>query len=178
MRVDLWISILLAVPLAVLANLLTPRIRDWLDRRAQRTAAQRRRRTVEQARSEIARLHTELERLSTFTSDPHQYHCFLLEILIRATLYGAMAGLYAGLLFATASWLGIGDFWNLAGNLQGYIYTAGQIVSLIGFTMVFRTCWQGLSVIRRVADFPMQKQIMEAVIAVYEHQIAEAPRAG
>ena len=37
MGIDLWISIALAIPLAIVANLFTPKLQKWLDARLERS---------------------------------------------------------------------------------------------------------------------------------------------
>lgn len=154
MKTDFWVSVLLAIPLAIAANLITPRVRAWLDKRAERGARQRRERTQKQRDEIVARIRADIGEIESFRIDRSRLHEFLLEMLIRATLYSAIGGVYAGLLF------GFVEFYVVSRAIA----PAAQLITVMTSLMVFQVCWRGLRVIRRVRNFDSWKKDLEQEI--------------
>lgn len=147
MKVDLWISLLLAIPLAIAANLLTPHIRSWLDRRAEKGASVRLERTRREREASIARLEDEIEEIENYRGDRAKLHELLLETVIRATLYGAIGTAVASLMFTLLRVIGHGYLY------EAVVYSTSQFVTVVTSLMVFQVCWRGLKVIQRVRNF-------------------------
>lgn len=163
MSVDLSITILLAIPLAIIANLVTPKVRDIIDSRAEKSQIKKKEATEKSRASSLARITKELEAIREYKNDSQKYYSYLLEVMIRATLYGAMTGLYAGMLSALAYFMRNSDF------SRDMIVTMAQLIGMLGSMLIFMVSWQGLKVIRRVQSFDaFETEANEKICALSE----------
>jgi len=80
-----WIGISAAIPLSVVANLVTPRSQQWLARRNASRAARR-----------SNELREELESIEKLTSEPGRLQIFLLESVLLITLLTSVIGVLSG----------------------------------------------------------------------------------
>ncbi len=158
MDINLWISVLLAIPLAIVANLFTPKVREWIDARAERRKEKKRKQTEEQKQAAIGRINKECDEIERFVGNRTIYREYLLEVVIRATLYGAISALYAGAVSVIA--------WSvdLGGIAQKLLFSVAQFATLFGSLLVFQVSWKGLKVINRVHDFEIFKEKCERQI--------------
>ena len=153
MSIDLWISVLLAIPLAIIANLATPHLRIWIDQKAEHGRRRKREKTVKQKRKTIKELKETVAVIEELVTDRSKYREFLLETLVRVALYGAIGGIIGGI--ANTVFI----FSNqLANNItQRFLVMAlasfSQLAALLVAILIFRACSDGLSTIRRVKNF-------------------------
>ncbi len=118
-----WIGLALAIPLSVLANLLTPAAQRWFDRRNQARLARH-----------AGDLREEYELIRSFVRDRSRLNSFLLAAVIRSTLIGSLVGIITGMVFAAASIAYLGGIPN----------AFGQVLAVIGAIMVVRISSDGL----------------------------------
>lgn len=131
LNTSFWFGLAAAIPLSIMANLLTPRIQRVLARRSDARAARR----SEQIQSEL----DEIERL---TREPGRLQTFLLESVLLITLLTSAIGVLAGVFFAFSNMLG-------ASRLFASI---GQLVAVGGGVVVMKECIEVLRKSRRARD--------------------------
>ena len=88
MGIELWISIALAIPLSILANLLTPRIQAWLDSRSKQRSLQR-------THQRLAEIEEELTIAKSYRDDRAFFHEYLFSVIIKTTFLSAGCGIAA-----------------------------------------------------------------------------------
>lgn len=91
MSVDLWISVALAIPLAIAANIVTPRVQHWLDARLSKG---RERKVAEQSQkrqTQVALLRKEYDEVATLHADPAKLTHHYLD-----TLFGLPSTAHSG----------------------------------------------------------------------------------
>lgn len=87
-NMQFWLGLAFAIPLSVLANLVSPKIQDFLSKRF-----------VAAARSRELQRTKEAERVIEYVNDSAKLNTYLLVTLIVATMFGAMIGVFTALLF-------------------------------------------------------------------------------
>ena len=162
--VDLWISVGLAVPLAVAANLVTPRVRTWLDNKAESGALRRRRRGIAEKRRALADTKRMIDEIEGFMSSRWRYHEYLLETVIRATLYGALGTMAGSVAFAIPSL-------QVSASLGVLL---GQMIILLTYTIVGQICWRALRIITRFRNAAGFLDEARKRVAALESELAAA----
>ena len=162
MKIDFWISILVAIPLAITANLLTPWMSHWLDVRAEKGRYRKREKTVKAREASRKRLQAELAEVDAYRADPARLHSLLLDSILRCITYGAVGTAYLTLGYATFNVF-------LSGNhTVGFIRTvrlvtlpALQLFVVIVNMVVFTIGMRAVRISRRVRNYDIWRQTME-----------------
>ncbi len=142
-----WIGISAAIPLSIAANLLTPRIQQWLARRsATRAAAQAR------------ELREELESVERLVSEPGRLQTFLLESVLLITLLTSAVGVMSGAFFVLSGFFGASKWFA----------SVGQLIAVFGGVMVTRECVQVLRRSQRARDPAGYRSKVEAQLKEIE----------
>jgi len=138
--INLWISVLLAIPLAIIANIYTPRVQYWLESRGQKRSKKR-----------IQQLEVELEELKDFYENPEKFHQYLLGVVIRATYIGSIVGIFAGITYVLSRFAR--EFIHI--NFVNFIFSiSGQLVSMIGAMMIINVCSSAIRIITNMKNYP------------------------
>lgn len=159
MSVDLWISVALAIPLAIAANILTPRAQHWLDSRLSQSKA---RKAEEQKAKRVAQLRNvekEFEEAQQLAADKANLTHHYLDALLKVAFYGAFGSIYASLF----GFLGEVGRWEGLLGILGRI--GGQVTALFVAMIIFLTCFKAAKAARRVRDFPKYKIETEKLLA-------------
>lgn len=159
MSADLWISVALAIPLAIAANLVTPKAQRWLDERAskgkERKTAEGKKKRAEQ----LAILQKEMIEVEALSQDSAKQTNQNFVALLKVAALGAFASIYGGI-FAVLGEVGRWDgFLGLIGRL------GGQVIALMTGTLIFMTCSKALRMNRRVNEFEKYKKETDKLIA-------------
>ncbi|WP_022947330.1 hypothetical protein [Methylohalobius crimeensis] len=113
MSIDLWISIALAIPLAIVANLFTPKLQKWLDSRLERSKKAKIEKKEAARQLQLGELQKELLEVSKLHSDKADLNQLFLVSLIKVAMYGAIGTIYGAifpLMGELTSWGG--DWWG------------------------------------------------------------------
>jgi hypothetical protein len=142
-EISFWLGLLLAIPLAIAANLLTPQIQSWLDERNKNKALAR-----------TKDLQTEYELIKSYKTSREDFREYLLWIVIRTTYIGSLIGIFAGLAF------GIPNLFDIVGNydrgweiVRSIFFIGGQALSILGALLVVNICNNALQVYLKVKNF-------------------------
>ena len=141
LNTSFWLGLAAAIPLSILANLLTPRIQRALARRSEARAARR-----------AAQIQAELEEIERLTKEPGRLQTFLLESVLLITLLTSAVGVLAGVFFTLSNLLGI----------SGLFASMGQLVAVAGGVMVMKECIEVLRKSRRARDAEKFKTEVQA----------------
>jgi hypothetical protein len=146
LNLSFWLGLAVAIPLSIAANLLTPRVQQWVGRRSSVKA---------ERQSKL--LLSQMEELERLTSEPGRLQTFLLESVLIITLLTSMCGVLSGVLFAC-----VGFFPSTARLLL----PMGQLLVVGGAIVVGRECIDTLrksSRARNIEKFRVQvaKQLAE-----------------
>jgi hypothetical protein len=113
----------LSIPLSILANLFTPFVQRRLDRQSRKAALKRRKRDE-----------GDLKRIESYVQKPELYFTSLIEAGLKATLYSAVVGILAGIVYALGqlSYLvgrvNYGESWHL---WDDFLYEASPWISSV-----------------------------------------------
>lgn len=135
-----WIGLLIAIPLSILANILTPRAQKWLDRRSETKQSKR-----------AGTLRSEHAQVAALVEDQRKLHTYLLMVVVRATYIGSLVGIITGLIWAVNSFISYNEF----------ISGAAQILAVFGAIMIVRVCGEGMQVALKVQNYPSYKERVE-----------------
>jgi hypothetical protein len=130
--VNLWLSLLLAIPLSILANIVTPFVQRWLDKFNEK-------RVLERTKG----LQKEYEQVKHFAEDRSEFKEYLLWVVIRTTLVGSLVGIFSQALNAVGNILYVG----------GILYAISQVIGIIGSIMVINLCSDALKIYSKVQRF-------------------------
>jgi len=159
MTIDLWISVALAIPLAIVANIFTPKVQKWLDARLSQGREKKAAEQSQKRKAQLTLLEKELAEAEALQSDKANITHHYLEALIKVAFYGAFGSIYASLF----------SFLGEIGRWDGPLGTVGrlgaQATALFVAMIIFLTCMKALRTARRVRDFPKYKQNTEKLIA-------------
>lgn len=148
MSIDLWVSVGLAIPLAVIANIFTPKIQSWLEGRGKKRSKQR-----------TQELQKELDELTEYQESPEKFHQYLLGVVIRATYIGSLVGIFAGITYILTRFARefiYFDFANIVFSLTG------QVVSMIGAVMIINVCGEAIRRINSLKNYSSVSSDLES----------------
>lgn len=123
LNTSFWLGISAAIPLSIAANLLTPRIQQWLAKRSATRATERSR-----------ALQDELESIEKLVTEPGRLQTFLLESVLLITLLTSGFGVFSGFFFAMSYVLGASELFA----------SMGQLVAIVGGVLVMKECLAAL----------------------------------
>lgn len=171
MKVDLWITILLAIPLAIVANLLTPRLKSWLDSKAEKSKRIKTQAELKDRASRAQILRDKLEQVTKFHQDRGEHQSYILVQLLKIALYGALGGVYGGVLMMFQTFE-IEIFYRI--SLIG-----GAAVGLVTSMLIFVTSMSAIRMGKNVRDYQSFKNEIENAIALLVNKNEqEAPSNG
>ncbi len=158
MTIDLWISVALAIPLAIIANIYTPRVQRWLDNRVsknrQRKAAER----SQERKAQLAQLEKELAEAEALQSDKANLTHHYLDALLKVAFYGAFGSIYASIFTFIGEW----GSWDGPLGLVGRL--GAQVTALFVAMIIFLTCFKAAKAIKRAKNFSDYKEQTEQLI--------------
>lgn len=151
MTIDLWVSVALAIPLAVLANIFTPRVQNWLDSFATQGKKRKAAQQIQQRQKQLIRLEKELEQTEVLQADKASLTHHYLNALIRVAFYGAFGAIYQAL------FIFIGELGSWDGLLGRMARVGAQMVSLFIAMAIFLTCSKVSKSASRVRNYAQYK---------------------
>lgn len=142
------ISLLVAIPLSIAGNMLTPLFQNWRASKS-KNSAQKRLKVVEQ----------ELDQASKFSTDAGQLNTYLLVSLLGVILLFALPNVFGGVLSMLYAIPAIID------SAFGRFFTAfsGMLGALLNLMAVMRA-EQALTIYHRVREFEKYKKETESLI--------------
>lgn len=159
MSIDLWISVALAIPLAIAANIFTPRVQKWLDTKLSEGKERKAAEQSQKRKAQLALLEKELAEAEALQSDKSNLTHHYLDALLKVAFYGAFGSIYASLF----SFIGEIGRWD---GLLGMVGRLGaQVTALFVAMIIFLTCFKAAKAARRAKVFPKYKQEMDRLIA-------------
>ena len=135
-------SLILAIPLAILANIFSIPILKWFEKRSKTAGDKRATRDAEFA-----------AQAAGFAADRPSFYSYLLEAVLRTTFVGALTGILAGAFAIAGSGLNL----NIQGSnglykLAPIAYAATSLVSLVGAVIVLNITRTALIMVRKVRE--------------------------
>lgn len=162
MSVDLWVSVALAIPLAIIANLATPKLQKWLD---ERSSIGKERKAEEEQKKKIIpleQLKAELKGIEELIANPAKLINQNLTALLKIALYSAFGTLY-GSMFVL---LGEVGQWDGISGILGRI--GAQITALFVAMLVFYIAMKAIRTNNRVNKYEQYKEQTENLIKKLE----------
>jgi hypothetical protein len=158
LKASWWLALLLAVPLSVAANLITPYIQDWLSLRNEGLALDR-----------ITELKTEYLKVERYASNPELLNTYLISLVLESALYlsfvmiinhitGFLVGIGQPLIYAHLK-SGVTSKWRLILYALRPLHTS---VAIIGLLLILNLCKEGLSTYSKVQQFETYKAKIES----------------
>jgi hypothetical protein len=140
-------SVLIAIPISIVANLLTDPVQRKLDKRLKQQSA---RREANQAKFRIV--------VEELAADKAAFSNYLMVQVLRTTFFTALLGLFSGLAFAAGQLIVVTEVDEQAGNA---FFVLGQALALMGSLLVLtvvRAALQTASAVReaRKREIPRQ----------------------
>lgn len=117
-------SVVLAVPVGIVTNLLSSPIQRRVDRALKRSGETRQRTRAAYA-----------EQISLYAEDSTSFHIYLTEQILRTTVFTALFGLLSGLAFAAGQGAALTHLFIF--NVVNGLDLIGQLAALIGTLIVF-----------------------------------------
>lgn len=158
MSADLWLSVALAIPLAIAANIITPKVQRWLESRAFKGKEQKAAKQAKQRQAQLESMKAELEETKALYADKTKLIHLNLIALLRVTLYGALGTLY-------------GTIFGFVGEISNWTEAArlgAQATTLIVAMLIYFTCSKALRLSIRVSHFSSYKARAEHFIGELE----------
>lgn len=141
MDASFWIGLVLAIPLSIAGNMMTPRAQQWL---SQRSSTRRHKRHE--------RLVSEFEQVRKFADDRARFNTYLLTVVLAATFVGSAVAIASGAVWAVA---------YVTGSDQ-VLFSFGQVIGVLGAIFISKVCVDAMRVSARVSDFQAYKASVEA----------------
>ncbi|TVL30117.1 hypothetical protein [Shewanella algae] len=164
MSIDLWISIALAIPLAIVANLFTPKLQRWLDARLERSKKAKIEKKQFSRKLQLERLRKEFSEVSKYKNDKSELNQFFLVSLIKVAMYGAIGTIYG----AIFPFMGELTRWDGVGGVIGR--TGAQFTALAVSMLIFMTCIQTMRMHKKVRDFEEYEKNTKELIEQLEKE--------
>jgi len=161
MSIDLWISIVFAIPLSIFANIVTPKLQFWIDSRAELTKKRKLHVLQKRRKLQLLAIKKELDEVIKLHQDKAALIQEHLYSLIKVALYGAIASIYFGMFgILENSWL-----------LHGFITLSYQFISLIVGVLIFNTCIKAMRLHGKVKYYEKYKAESARLISEIENSI-------
>lgn len=159
MSIDLWVSIALAIPLAIAANIFTPRVQKWLDTRVSYVRERKAAEQLQKRQAQLASLEKELSEVEALTSDKMNLTHHYLSALLKVAFLGSFASIYASI-FTFVGEIGRWDGpWGIIGRL------GAQVTALFVATAIFLICYKAAKAASRAKNFAAYKEQTERFIS-------------
>jgi H+/gluconate symporter-like permease len=159
MSLDLWISVAVAIPLAVLANLATPKFQKWLDAITSKGKERKIEGKQKKRQAQLTLLENELKETEALVSEPSKLTNQNFNALLKVSLYGAFGALYGSLFSFIGEFGGWDGILGLAGRL------GAQCTALFASMLIFITVSKALKTNRRVNEYQKYKVETEQLIS-------------
>jgi len=159
MSIDLWISVALAIPLSILANIVTPKFQRWLEARLARDREFMQAHREKNRAKRLAALRKEYEEVTSLNETPSRLTHHYMDALIWIAFYGAFGAIYGAIFNMFGEFTG----WQ---NFSGTIARLGsQIIALATAMLIFQKAAAAIRVARRCRNFDSYRQTVESQIA-------------
>ena len=137
-----WIGLALSVPLAIIANLITPKIRNLLD-------------TVDERKikKKIQILESDLKTITNYKDNPAEVSAYLLSIIIKTTFLGAFVGVITGTTVIFKQYFTVKIFPNASLSVNDLFTFFIVIVSISSSLVIFKLCEEGIKTYNRYSNF-------------------------
>lgn len=129
LKTSWWLAVLLAVPLSIMANLLTPPIHNWLSDRS-----------TEQAIERLTDLEKEYSEVSKYASNKPAFNSYLLSVVIKSALYLAFIMIINRLLSYAASFIDAPESALNKNKTFLTLHTLYALISIVGLLLIFNLC--------------------------------------
>lgn len=174
MNIDLWISIALAIPLAVVANILTPKFQKRVDSYLQNYSKVRIKQKIKDKELQLSKLQEEVLELKIYRDNKAEFNNVLLIALIKIAIYGAMLSLYNGMFFAL-KYLSIAHV-DLGKTALDTLSLFVQFSTLLVAVIIFNTCSKALRTYNKVKNFDDYENKSKLIIKQLEEDINNSNR--
>jgi uncharacterized membrane protein YhiD involved in acid resistance len=162
LSIDLWISIAVAIPLAIVANLFTPKLQKWLDSRLEQSKRAKLEKKQNARSEQLKMLRLELDEVTNYHADKYELNQLFLTSLIKVAMYGALASVYG----AIFPFLGELSGWDGIGGVLGR--TGAQFTALAVSMLIFVTCARVMRLHKKVRDFESYEKSTNELIQELE----------
>jgi ABC-type multidrug transport system permease subunit len=162
-KVDLWLSVLLAIPIGIGVNLVSPRILRWYEKRVEKSSKVRIEKHIGNRRKQLNKLELDIKKISRYHENRSILNGFILIQLIRILFISAFAVIYcASLTFAERFADGILD------NILSLLV---QIVVLMTSSLVFFLCKNTIEDYGKVYNYEKFKEDSDNVIKKLKEEV-------
>jgi hypothetical protein len=155
---DLWISVALAIPLAIAANVVTPRVQRWMDSRLSKGRERKTAKQSKRRKEQLLSLQKEYEEVSSLYENPSKLTHHYLDALLWVAFFGAFGSIY-GAIFSVFGELGQWQgTWGVVGRM------GAQTIALLTAMLIFAKSSKAIRIARRCRDFDSYSKKTKALI--------------
>ncbi|EPH3099971.1 hypothetical protein RG265_001153 [Providencia stuartii] len=170
MKIDLWISILLAIPLSIVSNMLTPKITAWYEKLANKNKKIKLEKSISRKIKQLNKLENEYKKITQYRNDKHYFNQLLLVTIIKVSLAAAMATMYGVIILLTEK----------APYLPTPILTLTSIlmalVIMISCLSIMKLCNDVLNMYKKIKNFPDYEENITNAITKLISDITSEPK--
>jgi len=163
-KVDIWVSVFLAIPFAIFVNLLTP----WLQKRWERWLESYKKVKIEtranKKKVQLQALEHELKKIEAFHLEPSRFNTYILMQLVKIAFLSSFATIYAG-------GLGILQALRFGYALEMLSGILIQVVTLASAFFIFSLCKQVIERYRKITNFDNYSSETELLIQQLKNEI-------
>ena len=149
-----WVGVMISLPIAILANFLTPILKRRIDNAGEKKLKVR--------KEELER---EFNKVQNFIKNPSLLSSYLISIVIKTTFVGALAGIIVGLLSLFSQWQDRVGVLPISWDVHDIFNFLMIIVSVSVSVVIFQLCDEGIKAYNRVNNFEKYKNRVQKQIS-------------
>lgn len=165
MKIDLWITILLAIPLSIAGNILTPKITAWYEKHSNKSKKIKLEKSRSRKIDQLDKLKKERDKITQYKNDKHYFNQLLLVTIIKVSLTAAMTVMYGVIILLI----------DKAPRIPEPLLTIASIllslVIMISCLSIMKLCNDALSMHKKIKNFPDYDKSMTQAIAKLDSDI-------
>jgi uncharacterized protein YybS (DUF2232 family) len=137
LRASWWLALILAIPISIVANLLTPNVEHWLSQRSESAA-----------RQALKEAETERKRIEILRSDKSQLTALLTATVVKVAVYTAILGIFNFPVSLFVQQMMMRRFSRGVGLLS--LQVLQMLFNIVVFLLIINTCRAALSTYEQV----------------------------
>lgn len=159
MKIDLWITILLAIPLSIAGNILTPKITAWYEKRSNKSKKIKLEKSRSRKINQLNKLKKESQKVTEYYDNQQSFNQLLLITIIKISLSAALAIMYGALILLMEK----APYFS--GSYLAFPSVLLALVIMLSCLSIMKLCNDALNIHKKIKNFPdYDKNITQAII--------------
>ncbi|QPB12017.1 hypothetical protein [Providencia phage PSTCR3] len=147
MKIDLWITILLAIPLSIAGNILTPKITAWYEKYSNKSKKIKLEKSRSRKIDQLDKLRKERDKITDYHDNPHYFNQLLLVTIIKISLLAAMAVMYGVIISLMDKTTSIPE------PLLTFVSILLALVIMLSCLSIMKLCNDALNIHKKIKNF-------------------------